>query len=475
MLEQFLAKDEWRKYRVVGLLERSPFFSVTKQELMDHLEISSYVLKGVIEALIYDLERYQLDQAILISDEDPFLHLKISGEASSASLLENYVEDSLNFQLFCSAYMQKYNSVNDFSVKELISYPIAYKEFKRLNLFLKDHGMQINRKFQLVSQDEQNLRLFVTELFSRIFKDEVSLYEDSYLVKQQIATLPLEHFTMHQRNDLIHYSYVTDIRLRQAHYLKETCLPLLNAEGPEQFCQPYFFSRVPATVASVEKQAFTNYYLTRSADSIDQVTVGDATAKEYSRQLVDALKKKFSVVKQHPEKLAYFTQRLDFLHLQLKELSSGYEDLQPAIDISYFQQNYPEILAFCRQYLESMKKTQLYGKKKFVFFNYLLLIVNSFPKEVLLHTVKIHADFSYGELYNQFIEGNLIFFQTAGAIITDRMEEADILLTDNRALGETCECEYVVWLSPPRPLDWANLGQKIVQQRSKKFIDEKRD
>ncbi|MEO1772454.1 helix-turn-helix domain-containing protein [Candidatus Enterococcus ferrettii] len=479
LLEQFLAKEEWRKFQIIGLLERSPFFSVSKQEMMDHLEVSSYVLKGVVEALIYDLKRYQLDQAILIIDEDPLIHLKISGEASSGSLLENYVKDSLNFHLLCSAYLQKYNSVNDFSVKELISYPIAYKEYKRLNRFLKENGLQITRKFQLVGENEQNLRLFITELFSRIFKDELSLYNDidTYLVNQQIAVVPLESFTRYQRNDLIHYNYVTDIRIRQEHYLDETSLPLLNEEIQDQLCFPYFFLRLPASFAAVEKQALVNYYLTRSASLIDQVSVWDETAKDYSQQLIAALIQDFPAVATDHEKIADFNLHLDFLHLQLKELSLGYESLQSAIDISYFQQNYPEILAFCRQYLKSVESSDLYDKKKFVFFNYLLLIVTIFPKEALLHTVKIYTDFYYGELYNQFIEGNLIFFQSAGAVTTNRMEEADILLTDNRALGESSACDYVVWLSPPRPLDWANLGQKIVQQRSKKYLsaDEKRD
>lgn len=478
LLEQFLAKEEWRKYRLIGLLERSPFFSVNKQELMDCLEVSSYVLKGVVEALIYDLKRYQLDQAIQVIFEEPFVQLKISGEANSESLLEYYVKDSLNFQLLCSAFLQKYNSVNDFSVKELVSYPIAYKEYKRLNRFLKENELQITRKFQLVSEDEQNLRLFMTELFSRIFKDELALYTeiDNYLVKQQLRLFPLETFTRYQRIDFMHYSHITDIRIRQNYYIKETTCPVLNEEMQDQLCLPYFFSRLPDLAASAEKQALVTYYLTRSISLVDQVTVWDETAKDDSQQLIDALTQEFPAVANHPEKLSYFNQRLNFLHVQVSELSSGYESLQPAIDISYFQQNYPEILSFCRQYLEAKKDTVLYEKKKFVFFNYLLLIVTTFPKESLLHNVKIYTDFYYGELYNQFIEGNLVFFQTAGAMTTNNIEEADILLTDNRALGENSPCEYVVWLSPPRPLDWANLGQKIVQQRSKKYLAvEKRD
>ncbi|MGM0215883.1 helix-turn-helix domain-containing protein [Enterococcus sp. AZ109] len=469
MLEQFLAKDEWRKYQILKLLERNAFFSINKHKLMDYLEVSSYVLKGIIEALSYDLVRYELDQAIQLIDEEPYIQLQISGKASSETLLENYAKDSLRFRLLCSAYLEKYNSVNDFSINELISYPIAYKEYKQLNQILQTHNIQLSRKFQLVSSDEQNLRLFMTELFVRILKDDLSFYAngDLYLVKQQIAILPFEQFTLHQKTDLIHYCYVTDTRLRQKHYLKDTKLPLLSGEMQTQICLSFFFSQVPEALVAIEKQAFVNYYMTRSVHLMDQIIQYDLSIMEFSQQLVSAIKKAFPVLSNYPEEIALFIRCLNFLHLQVSELSTSYESLQPVIDISYFQQNYPEILTFCRHYMESLKKTLLYKKKKFVFFNYLLLVVNTFPKEALLDLVKIHVDFSYGERYNDFIKSNLFFFQTSGAVITDNLKDADILLTDNRSFGETSSCQYVVWLSPPRPLDWANLGQKIVEQRQK--------
>ncbi|MDU6575724.1 MAG: hypothetical protein E6521_07285 [Enterococcus raffinosus] len=52
MLDSLLAKEEWRKYQMLKLLERSPYFALTKKELMDRLEISNYVLKSTIEQLI---------------------------------------------------------------------------------------------------------------------------------------------------------------------------------------------------------------------------------------------------------------------------------------------------------------------------------------------------------------------------------------------------------------------------------------
>lgn len=121
-------------------------------------------------------------------------------------------------------------------------------------------------------------------------------------------------------------------------------------------------------------------------------------------------------------------------------------------------------------YVKQLQKTdpELYKKKKQVLLQYLFLILDSFPKEILVEPINVYVDFSFGSLYNQFITENLNFFHLVGAKITTDIASADILLTDSRALGDTYKKECVVWLSPPRPLDWANLGQKIIQKRNEK-------
>ena len=110
---------------MLKLLERSPYFALTKKELMDRLEISNYVLKSTIEQLIQDIEKYGLSQEIILCLEDPFVQLQITGTASSETLLEKYVEESIGFTILLDAVLGKYKSLNDLSEKRLISYPIV--------------------------------------------------------------------------------------------------------------------------------------------------------------------------------------------------------------------------------------------------------------------------------------------------------------------------------------------------------------
>ena len=63
---------------------------------------------------------------------------------------------------------------------------------------------------------------------------------------------------------------------------------------------------------------------------------------------------------------------------------------------------------------------------------------------------------------------NQHFIMALDTEVVSEIGPADILLTDSRDLGREYNKECIVWLAPPRPLDWANLGQKIIQKRSEK-------
>lgn len=140
---------------MLKLLERSPYFALTKKELMDRLEISNYVLKSTIEQLIQDIEKYGLSQEIILCLEDPFVQLQITGTASSETLLEKYVEESIGFTILLDAVLGKYKSLNELSEKRLISYPIVYNNFKLLNQYLSPYEIKIDKKFRLIGESEK--------------------------------------------------------------------------------------------------------------------------------------------------------------------------------------------------------------------------------------------------------------------------------------------------------------------------------
>lgn len=474
LLDSLLAKEEWRKYQLLKLLERSSYFALTKKELMDHLEISNYVLKSTIEQLIQDIEKYDLSQEIILCLEDPFVQLQITGTASSETLLEKYVEESIGFTILLDAVLGKYKSLNELSEKRLISYPIVYNNFKLLNQYLFPYEIKIDKKFRLIGESEKNVRLFLTELFSRIYKChyQVFTHTNEHRVLEMQEQLEKSKLTVHQKINLTHYLYIANLRIQQQKYIeKETQDALLGETDIKREMEAPFFRSVPDGFREAEVTAFLYYYYSRSEELGNGLRLDKNTQiANWSQNLLDKLVASFPKLRDHSDCNEIFLIRCRFLHFQLLETSSASETIQPEINIQYFQQNYPAALEFCRTYVKQLQKTdpELYKKKKQVLLQYLFLILDSFPKEILVEPINVYVDFSFGSLYNQFITENLNFFHLVGAKITTDIASADILLTDSRALGDTYKKECVVWLSPPRPLDWANLGQKIIQKRNEK-------
>lgn len=116
--------------------------------------------KSTIEQLIQDIEKYGLSQEIILCLEDPFVQLQITGTASSETLLEKYVEESIGFTILLDAVLGKYKSLNDLSEKRLISYPIVYNNFKLLNQYLSPYEIKIDKKFRLIGESEKMFACF---------------------------------------------------------------------------------------------------------------------------------------------------------------------------------------------------------------------------------------------------------------------------------------------------------------------------
>ncbi|WP_303754246.1 helix-turn-helix domain-containing protein [Enterococcus sp. S86.2] len=477
LLANFLAKEEWRKYQLLKKVERSPYFALTKKELMEELGISNYVLKSLIDQLILDLEHYQLAPEINLFVEEPFLQLEITGSASSETLLEKYVAESTSFQILAGAALGQFKSLNDLSEKKLISYPIAHSNYKNLNTYLKNFDITIDKKFRLTGKSEKNVRLFLTELFARIFKNDQDIYPvaDQNMIQTKLEVLDLIKMTMHQKMKLMHYLHVTNLRIQQKKYVEWQDLSFLLPENLEKEMQTAFFYRVPSQYREAEAAAFYCYYGARSKEiGLTFALAESPQINQWSQNLLAQLIQTFPKLIKETESLAGFLTRSRYLHFQLLETSTAFESIQPEINIIYFQQNFPRVLAFCRRYISNLKQTapDLYRKKKQLLLQYLFLILDSFPKKLILETINVYVDFSYGNLYNQFIVKNLDFFKQIGANVVPTIKDADILLTDSRELGQDYQKDCVVWLAPPRPLDWANLAQKVIQKREAKYNGE---
>lgn len=141
-------------------------------------------------------------------------------------------------------------------------------------------------------------------------------------------------------------------------------------------------------------------------------------------------------------------------------------------DLSYFQENYQVVFDFCRSFIATQKKTKnLFVQEHavYLYYHYLLMLVNCLSPEMLQSAINITIDFSFGEEYNLFIKRsiknicshlNLDFQPTL-------MKNTDVLLTDSNNLDNSKLNSTLViyWLEPPRAIDWFNFVNILIKKR----------
>ncbi|EGO5032424.1 hypothetical protein H7560_001735, partial [Enterococcus faecalis] len=110
-----------------------------------------------------------------------------------------------------------------------------------------------------------------------------------------------------------------------------------------------------------------------------------------------------------------------------------------------------------------------------LFFNYLLLLINHVPVHLIAEPAKVLIDFSYGKEYNQFIKKNLSVYVNLNVEIIDPLSDTlpDVVITNLNNLYQEEQSKVMVWLDPPRSIDWVNLTQSLLTIQEEKYQQQK--
>ena len=113
----------------------------------------------------------------------------------------------------------------------------------------------------------------------------------------------------------------------------------------------------------------------------------------------------------------------------------------------------------------------------FSFFQLFIVIDKSHTVQVVSEPVKIIIDFSYGAAYNRFIKKNLSLYINLNTEVIEagKLDFPDVIITNRNNLYEESVSQVVVWLDPPRAVDWGNLTKILLTIQEEKYKDSKID
>ncbi|KAA9143268.1 M protein trans-acting positive regulator [Enterococcus faecium] len=454
-------------------LEASSNLSESISNVQEELSLSTFLLKKTIDKLKHDLQKFDLEKNLRVTVSELDICLEINGKCSSKALLSCYITDSLSMKMVLAFFQKKYISVENFAKQHHVSYSVAYKVLQRLKRNLKKY--QIFFEKRKLTGNPKNIRLFLYNLFNSTEISFVELYTLPIIIKTEKMLKDLKQYyplSAYEKKKLFHFLAIN--------LLAEQADSLDIASNQSLFFSDIGFYHLKGVLGE-KSVIFINKTLSwlYIHDKLDQKYLRkneDETIEWLNERFIESFENQFNLLREETSQL--IRRELTKIHFKLLHYTINKADEFP-LDVSFFRENYPAFYCYLIEYINDLtsKRKELLQDKFFLFFSYLLLLINHIPIQLISEPVKIIIDFSYGAAYNQFIKKNLSLYINLNTEVIEagKPEFPDVIITNRNNLYEESASQVVVWLDPPRAVDWGNLTKILLTIQEEKYKDSKID
>lgn len=483
MFKLFLDKPAQRKLELLRYLETKPLLIENHEKVLEELDISYFLLNKSMEELSHDFVDYGLTDEFQLFFEGNNVRLIESDRGNSTILGEMYVRHSFGFLMLQEIFFETFESVNDYAIKNYISHPLVYQKLKDMRTRLADKELTVTKKF-LLSGEEGSVRGLVTFYFTKLYGRAYSVYptEITKPVEELIRLLEPKFaasFTGFSETKLQHFLSVSLIRIKQGWRMSENKKSQLTFNKKmletNDFFRSIFSWLEKEAKIDTEKELYSEaqqifaYLVVEGAINEPELIEG-VTLKEIlalNDLFLEELGQAFILSE---NQLKEIRRQLTVLHLKIKYFKEENIDDNNNLDVTYFYEMYPEYFLFCRDYIKKQKKNkQIWLAKEFLFFHYVLVMMDILPIDQQLKPLRICIDFSFGPQFNALIKNNIQKISDLNIIYqTKADDETDLLLTDKEicSFGDLFQ---IIWLVPPRAVDWANFTNQLLKIRRNKI------
>lgn len=482
MFLTFLNKADKRKLVLLQYLENAVSLSETKEALMDNLTMSEFLINKTVQELNTDFYEFGLDEEFGIVTDGTVIKLNASGLATSDNVLTYYLDQSLKFSMLKECFFEQLSSLYEFATNHFLSHTPVYKEFKQFKQILNDYDIEVTKEFRLIGE-ENEIREFILLFFMKeyylnqsVFPKEIETKRKTFdALNSQGWLNPQQSARMQIRKE--QYLGIIITRMCNGHFLQNTVEDgLINAEHLRiiEELKDWLAKILPTvSLTTLEREAkeilrflIVEGWLVENDRYIDQ----NHYITQLNEHFYTELSGRFALSQ---ELLALLTTELMNIHYQLLSFSFSSRCEYQHLDVTYFLQTYPEYVAFCRNYLEANRNRPiLWNNKEFLFFRYLILLISTIPLKEISVPLYVCVDFSYGRSYNQMIRNNIEKILDLNIQFQSFPDEKTHLTLSNMPFYGAMGINHILWLAPPRPVDWVNFTEKVVGIR-REFLKKK--
>lgn len=499
MLNAFIQKRELVKISIIKYLEQNYKQQATIHAILNHLEISEYLLETSLDGLQEDFLSYHLEDQLMLIKEDKMITLKKSEQCSTDVLYGIYLRESLGFKIMKELFNGSFKDIYQFSEKYFVSYANVYRQIQSIKKILKEKKIILTNDYRLKG-DELQIRLYYLKLYLNAYNNTKRPLMDK---KKEIVMETVLHHLEQQTKGKLSKTLVTKItcflgislmRMAQKIYLEKAVFPIpLNTTSPifqETFqflteeITPYFKHEESLEQRANEVAMLIAYLIGEGVLPYSREDLNVYYQKNKAKQeliqrvsasFISALIHKFQIeASSHTVKQLAIG--LEILHFKLFCFDQLNHQTFTNRNIDFLKQTYSASYRFCKDFmkwLEEENSALFLQNYEDLFFDYLLLLISLLPVEAVMKPIKVCVDFSMGPHYNQMIINELNAFQSFYLEITDVLDEfVNLYLSDNLADSEQFPCETILWSAPPTGADWKNISNILVKLKNGKGASE---
>lgn len=484
-METFLAKSDTRKLQLLHVIEESFQQQISISDLKTKMGVSEFIVISTYEEIKQDIKDFKLGKTLVIQKFNKIIKMKKALNFSSDILKNNYIKRSLGFQIIQDLFDNRFINPSEYANRYYISRTKVYSQVTQLREQFKKFDILFSNSFHLIG-DELAIRMYFYNMYSGIYG--VHDYPFSSKSKneifdfiQQLEIITKTTLSQTSINKLLYFVKVSNYRSEQGKAFKSKLLkiPLLNGEEIEAFINKAYHFSFGRQISKSEAQLLGNFIVSLDEFS-DYVEAGplalkDQPVDELTTYFINEFKTYFNgqVSTGLEERLQAALKKIHFNVLTFKTLQN---EMDTPVEARFFNENYPEALRFCDDFIQTAIKNPKYHLIKmnsvYLYNQYILLLIEVFPPSFFSRPVRICVDFSLGINYNKFIIRNIRSFDFLNIEITSQVtsdESIDIFLGDFMIESLGSEIKSIIWNAPPTVGDWANFGDCIAEiQQAKK-------
>ncbi|MBO0473891.1 helix-turn-helix domain-containing protein [Enterococcus ureasiticus] len=466
--EFLLNKDDRRCYKLLRYLETRNDLVEKVIIIQEDLSFSSFVLKKTLDKLIIDIDNWKLTKHFKITMFGSEISLEIDGSYSSKFIFSKYMQQSISFHLLLAYLKKEYKTLESFSEKFHISYSSVYslltdikKHLRKYQIYFDKKNIYGNQKYIL--SFFYQLFLVSDTPFNKVCKKRI--LEES---RQVVRILEHKyHISIYEKKKLTYFLILV--------LTIEDYQTLTMEANTRFFFSDYGFkelrSLLPDNSENLIYSVMIWLYLEGNINSLFIYDYSDTSIVQLNDSFIHTFEENFKLLNKKIKGNIY--EELTRIHFNILYYPiNRFEELE--LNIYFFKKTYPDYYSYLLEYVKNIPKkyTQIPSEKNTLFFYYLMLLINHVPIQIISEPVSILLDFSYGFSYNQFIKKNLGLYVNLNVNIIDTSEpyNPDVILTNVNDVYRQANAHVVVWLDPPRVIDWGNLTRILLDVQKNKSV-----